>query len=423
MAARALVGFQVAAILLLGAVTVVRLPAWALVDEAPHYDYVQTVAEDGRLPVLGRDLLHEEVLAIDDLTYPGPPRRSARERGLAGRSYEAFQPPLYYLLATPVFWLVPDHEAKLHALRGLGVALLLGAVWLAWMLTRRLVPGDPLPAFAVVLTVFLWPGLIVRAATVSNAALELLLGTALSLALWRALSERSQGWLVGAGALMGAALLTKLTMLAFVPSLGVVCIAFLRERRWQPVVATAALPVIALAPWLLSNLERYDSLTAAARAQRLLEPAVNPDGRNFGLSDLPGKHLNLLSGVLPEEWWLEFTSTARRWLRNVLVGALLALSLLAALRAPAIEQRRGLAILLLPLATGIASMSVSLLADNWDVFLPRYLYPALPGFAAFAALGLATWTGRRNQLATAGVISVLLLALWLHLGTVTPFTR
>jgi hypothetical protein len=423
MAARALVGLQIAAIVVLGVATVVRLPVWGLVDEAPHYDYVQTLAEDARLPRLDRDLLHDEVLALDDRTYPGPPAREATERGLAGRSYEAFQPPLYYLLATPVFAVAGDHEAKLFALRGLGLALLLGAMAVAWLLTRRLVPEDPVPAFGIVLTVFLWPGVVVRAVTVSNAALEILLGTALSLALWRALSERSERWLVGAGAMTGAALLTKLTTIAFLPSLALVCAAFLLERRWRPVAFALGIPALAIAPWLASNLERYGSLTASDRAQRLLEPAVNPTSRDFGVDDLPGKHLNLLNGVLPEEWWLEFFSSTKRWIRNVLVGGLLAIALVLVAWVPPVQRRYGLAVLLLPLVAGVLLMTVSLLADNWDVFLPRYLYPALPGAAALAALGLVTRASRLTQLVVAGVTSALLLVLWLHLSTVTPFTR
>jgi hypothetical protein len=423
MAARALVGLQIAAIAVLGVATVVRLPVWGLVDEAPHYDYVQTLAEDSRLPRLDRDLLHDEVLALDDGTYPGPPAREARERGLAGRSYEAFQPPLYYLLATPVFALAGDHEAKLFALRGLGLALLLGAVAVAWLLTRRLVPADPLPAFAVVLTVFLWPGIVVRAVTVSNAALEILLGTALSLALWRALAERSERWLVGAGGIAGMALLTKLTAVAFLPSLALACAAFLLERRWRPVAFALAIPALSLAPWLASNLERYGSLTASDRAQRLLEPAVNPTRRDFGVGDLPAKHVNLLNGVLPEEWWLEFRSSTKSRIRDVLVGGLVAIALVLAAWTPPAERRYGLAVLLLPLVAGVLLMSVSLLVDNWDVFLPRYLYPALPGAAALAALGLATRASRRTQLALAGATTGRLLALWLHLSTVTPFTR
>jgi hypothetical protein len=303
-----------------------------------------------------------------------------------------------------------DHEAKLFALRALGLALLLGAVAIAWLLTRRLVPADPLPAFGVVLTVFLWPGVMVRAVTVSNAALEMLLGSALSPALWRALSERSERWLLGAGAITGAALLTKLTTTAFVPSLALVCAAFLLERRWRPVAFALAIPALAMAPWLASNLERYGSLTATDRAQRLLEPAVNPTGRNFGVGDLPAKHLNLLNGVLPEEWWLEFLSSTKRWIRNVLVGGLVGTALVLVAWAPPAQRRYGLAVLLLPLLAGVVLMSLSLLVDNWDVFLPRYLYPALPGAAALAALGIATRASRRTQLVLAGVTSALLLA-------------
>jgi hypothetical protein len=41
-------------------------------------------------------------------------------------------------------------------------------------------------AFAFGLTVFLWPGVIVRSVNISNAALELLLGLAFIHVLWRA---------------------------------------------------------------------------------------------------------------------------------------------------------------------------------------------------------------------------------------------
>ena len=98
---RALVAVQLAALLVLGVVTVARFPVWALVDEAAHYDYVQWIAEDGRLPILDEDRVHPEVLAIDEGRYPAAPHVEAEERGLFGRSYEGFQPPLAHLVATP----------------------------------------------------------------------------------------------------------------------------------------------------------------------------------------------------------------------------------------------------------------------------------------------------------------------------------
>ena len=105
---RGLVALQLAALLVLGGVTVARFHVWAPVDERAHYDYVQTVAEQQRLPLL-TDLVSPEVQAITDRTWPRPSPVDPATRGLAGRSYEAFQPPLYYVVAAPAFLLAGDH--------------------------------------------------------------------------------------------------------------------------------------------------------------------------------------------------------------------------------------------------------------------------------------------------------------------------
>ena len=60
------------------------------------------------------------------------------------------------------------------------------------------------------------------------------------------------------------------------------------------------------------------------------------------------------------------------------MGLVMAVPLVAAVRIPAAERRRALAVLLLPLVTGIVLMSVSLLAENWDAFYARYLYRRCP---------------------------------------------
>src|SRR4051794_12133355 len=271
-ALRGLVAVQLAALLLAAVATAARFPVWALVDEAAHFDYVQSIAEDGRLPVLDEDRVHADVLAIDEGTYPGPPRVPASRRGLFGRSYEGFQPPLAYALATPVYAIPSNHEAKLRALRGLGVVLLGVSALLTWLLARRVVPDAPLAAFSAALTFLLWPGVVVRAVTFSNAGLELVMGAALSLALWRALTERSDRWMVGAGAVTGAALLTKLTLMAFLPSLAIVGVAFLRAGRVRAVAAAAGLPALMVAPWVAYNLHTYGSTTGSGAVQSLMDP-------------------------------------------------------------------------------------------------------------------------------------------------------
>ena len=315
-----------------------------------------------------------------------------------------------------------DHERKLRALRVLGLVLLGVAVALTWLLARSALPEMPLAGFSLALTFFLWPGVVVRATTFSNAAPELALGAALSLALWRALSKRSEGWLVASGALTGAALLTKLTMAAFAPALAVACVAFLREGRRRAVLAAAVLPAAAVAPWIAFNLHHYGAPTGSERVQELMSPTLNPDRVDYGVGDLVGKHVALLNGVLPDEWWVEFLSSAKRRLRDVFMGLVLLLPLLAAVRIPAADRRRALAVLLLPLVTGVVLMSVSLLAENWDAFYARYLYGALPGFAVFAALAVGRALGARGLFLGSAGLTALLLVLWAHLSTVTPAT-
>ena len=64
---------------------------------------------------------------------------------------------------------------------------------------------------------------------------------------------------------------------------------------------------------------------------------------------------------------------------------------------------------------------MSFVFANWNLFAPRYLHPELPGFALFGALGFARLVPRVRIVAGAAVVvTVALLALWLHLSTVTP---
>src|SRR3954452_8662822 len=110
---RALIVAQVVAVAVLAAITVARYPVWTLVDEAQHFDYIQAIADEGLLPVIP-DLVSPQVEAIDENVYPAPPRKDRARRGLAGRSYEAQQPPLYYVLSVPAFAVASDYKTKVR---------------------------------------------------------------------------------------------------------------------------------------------------------------------------------------------------------------------------------------------------------------------------------------------------------------------
>jgi hypothetical protein len=103
-----------------------RFPAWRAPDEGAHFAYIVHLAQTRSLPI-----------------FEGMGR---------GVTYEAHQPPLYYLTALPfVASLLEDkahHQTALYLLRFFstlwGLAVVLGAMGLAWMLHAD--PQTRLPA-------------------------------------------------------------------------------------------------------------------------------------------------------------------------------------------------------------------------------------------------------------------------------------
>lgn len=118
-----LVVLQVAAIVVVGVATVARFHIFAGIDEEAHIAYVQEIAEHGRLPWLGRSAMPQQLLVMDH----APPRSvgDPRRLGFAGLSWEAFQPPLYYLVAVPAFLAAGSFRAKVFWLLTFDLLLLL----------------------------------------------------------------------------------------------------------------------------------------------------------------------------------------------------------------------------------------------------------------------------------------------------------
>lgn len=418
---------QLALILGIGVAVVARFPVWALVDERAHFTYVETVADHQRLPYSGRDFISPQTEAVDEGVYPRRARLDPRHRGLAGRSYESFQPPLYYVVAAPVFALSGDYTTKVRLLRIFNLLLVGAAIAILFLLAREVCGKRHLAAFSVALTAFLWPGVLVRSITISNASLELVLGLAVLLALWRATSRRDGRWLVAAGALMGLGLLTRLSIVYLLPLLIGAAIVLLRQDGWRTHVRAAVLalvlPPLVLAPWLAVNVDRYHALTASRIVRAEQEKSLNPTGHRFVVADLPAKARGLENGVIAEEWWVEFLKTRNRVIRDVFFAIFLLVPLALAFKMPRPGRRRVLALLAAPLGLGVVLMAIGTLAANWDFFYPRYLAPAVVAYTLFGAAVLSAVVRRERALAwTAVGLTVAFGLLWLSLSSVKPFT-
>jgi len=156
--------------LTIGALYAALTPDWQVPDEPAHYNYIRQLAA-GRLPVIepgDYDPTYLEKLKAErfPLHYP-----------LSSIQYEDHQPPLYYLLATPLFGL---SDGVLFPLRLFSLLLGAGVILLAYRIGVRVFPGRPLLTFTAVALIAFIPQHIAMMAGVNNDSLaELLLAAAL----------------------------------------------------------------------------------------------------------------------------------------------------------------------------------------------------------------------------------------------------
>lgn len=407
--ANALLAAQLLALALLGGLTVVKTRVWSVADEAAHTDYVQTVAEERRLPRID-DVNHWEVRAIFYGTYPARSDADPRQVALVGRSYEAFQPPLYYLAAAPAFAVPSDYRDKVRALRWFDVLLLLLSAVPIVALARALLGERWRLGAAAGLALVLLPGVVLRGVTVSPSALELLVVTALL----AALAKRR---LLAAGVLVAACVLTKSTLIYVLPVWLFAVAAGWRRGERRSALLSLAMAAVLVAPWLVSNLVRYDSLTAVRQAQAQQQHVINPGRTDYGLDQLLTVIGDLPDAVLSYEWEGQLSVWWVKGLCVVLAVALAAAWLALLARG---TGRRGVLLLTgAPLATGIVLLGAALVASDWPTLLGRYLYAALPAFAVGLVAAAPPRWAWRGVLAVTAVTGLL----WIDVAGAFFFTN
>ncbi len=420
-AAAILAVLQLCAIVTLAAVTVARSPIFGL-DEGAHLAYVAQIADHGRLPWLGRDPSPWQVQAIDEGAYPHHSTVPARRAGLAGENYEAFQPPLYYVLATPAYLVGASFISKVRAVRIFDVILLLAAVAILALLARDVFGKRWLIPYCMVLTVVMWPGVLIRVVTASNQALELPIGLLYVLACWRATTYRDGRWMISAGVLLGLCLLSSPTLACLAPLLLLPIGAFLRARRTGKVMilaaVTAALPVLMVAPWLASNESRYGALTGERIVKREQMSTINPTGHHYSGGDVVSAAWQTSRAVLPQEWWQEYSRPHRASILRAppILLVLLAVGALAALiwrrHSPVSRETFMLGG---PYVLGMIMLGAGVLIEQWPVLLARYLNPELTLLGLVAMPAATTRRGRTAALAGVTALTLVVAGIWAYM--------
>ena len=205
-------GVQVAFVLLL-LLYIGAVPPGSGPDEADHLAYLRALVVDHRLPVL-RDVPH--ILMRSDGSGQGDP--APVPTGLAGPyARQAQHPPLGYLPAVPLGWLVWLVGQPAFITRLIGLLWGSLTLWAGWRLGREVYAGRPLVRVAL-LTIPLLPGPLYMCAVFSNDGAAMAAGAIVwwRLATWIAgrRTRRDELWL---GLAVGIALLVKSTALIFGP--------------------------------------------------------------------------------------------------------------------------------------------------------------------------------------------------------------
>lgn len=312
------IGIILAAFVVLAAIYSVATPIFEASDEVSHYAVVQHIADTGALPV----------------QQPGV--KTSWEQ-------EGSQPPLYYLLVSPIARLIdtrdvtermyrnplalpgdPSLDANrnlvihspaedfpwrnttlaVHLIRFISIMMGAATVVLGYALARRIFP-DPrtrsIPIGTALLIAFN-PMFIFITASVNNDNLTILLTSLalyLSVLCWYEPTgqvERSGWWRrLLLGVVLGGAALSKISGLTLLPIVALsLSIRHWRERDWRGWIfsgALIALPVLLIAGWwYLRNVQLYgepfglDTMVAIAGPRALTLNALIPEFDGFRYS-------------------------------------------------------------------------------------------------------------------------------------------
>ncbi len=373
-------------------------PAWQVPDEPAHYNYIRHLAEERSFPILEFGDYDQQYLST--LTSSGFPP----ELSIETLEYEDHQPPLYYLLSTPVFL---ASGGVLLPIRLLSVVFGAGVVAFSGLAIWTLFPGNAPLAIIVAGVVAFVPQHVAMLAGINNDSLSefwIAFGLWLLFLCMTSNIKRSRRWYLALGIVIGLGLLTKTLAYLLVPVAAIGL--FLKARRenleWRQTVRIGLwifVPAGLLGLlWWGRNLSVYGwpDLLGLQRHNLVVlgQPRTAEWIEQFGVGEYA---LRFFQTTFNSFWgqfgWMGVLMDARVYLLlQFLTGAILLGAVYVLWLKPTLGslQRDGLWTLFVMAAI----TTVLYLAYNVEFVQHqgRYLFPALTPLATGMAFGLLGWS-------------------------------
>jgi 4-amino-4-deoxy-L-arabinose transferase-like glycosyltransferase len=418
--------------LILGAGYALLTPLWQAPDEPAHFNNIAHIARTGSLPLLQPGDYDQAYL--EKLKSEGFPP----ELSIEPVRYEGHQPPLYYLLMTPLLWLLQGAGLQLQVwgLRlanvGVGVLVLL----FIWLSARRLFPKRPQIALLAAGFAAFLPMHIAMSASINNDALAELFIAAVMFRLLGVLreGETSPGQWAVTGLLIGLGLLTKFQAYILIPLAGAVWLWQLwrgwRQHRLSPGLwlsgAALALPALLLPlPWWLRNMAVYGPLDPFGLNRHNAVVVGQPRTADWIAAHGWAGYLDrFITFTFQSFWgvfgWMGVFMDARIYLFLALLSLLILTGVVFAVvrwRQGSLMlsafQKRGLWLLLMQL--GLVAAAYLWYNLDFVQHQGRYFFPALLSISVFAAGGLLMLFSPEGS-RWGGVVALMLLGYWLGVG-------
>lgn len=407
-------------------------------DEPAHMRYAIFLAETGRLPVQRAEPQasdvpgegHQPPLAywlLQPVTRWLPPEERLLEVG-ANPNFRLSggEEPNAFFRSTRDIWPYRGVALAWHLARG--VSALLGGVTvlLTWLTARRCFPELRWLAPGAAAIVALNPQVLFAHALVSNDPLLIALVSGLVYAGVAIVTQRQDTqirrqlvWPSAAGVLLGLALITKQSALAFVP-LPLLAVLLRRDgvARWlRESAMVVGLAAVISFWWYWRNLRVYGDWLGLESFQQTFAPGGIGE---FTLRDWNGGFWGLLRSSWGTFGWLTLPMNDGAYWAFAAFLALGAIGLLSAAGVGWWRERLQVAVVLAgAVALAFAWTIAFAMVAGAVAWQGRFLFPVLPALAVLLACGLGAILPRRSALWT--LLGLLLvLAVLLPRGLIAP---